>query len=172
MDDVDAVASPMSLKPIRRVHFHDPDAPSATVVVPSAFVAVRNGRGQLLLVRRADSGMWELPGGRVNVGEDGMQAAVRETVEESGVQVRITGLVGLFTDPGHIVESPAGDETRQQFVVCYRAWALHGRPQPDEQETTEAAWFELGDVATLPTEPWTRLYIRHALSGVDGPHLG
>lgn len=172
MGDIDTVGLSAGVKPTRHVHFHNPDAPPATAVVPSAFVAVRNGCGQLLLVRRADSGMWELPGGRVNVGEDGMQAAVRETVEESGVQVRITGLVGLFTDPELVVESPSGDETRQPFVVCYRAWALHGRPRPDATETTEAAWFELGDVATLPTEPWTRLWIRHALSGMDGPHLG
>ena len=51
------------------MHFHDPYAPAATVVVPSVFVAVRSWDGRLLLVRRIDSGCWELPAGRVDVGE-------------------------------------------------------------------------------------------------------
>ena len=93
-----------------RIHFHDPDAPAATVVAPSVFVAVRNDRGKLLLVRRCDSGTWELPGGRVDVGESAVEAAVRETREESGIRVRITGLVGLFTDPACVVESVGGTE--------------------------------------------------------------
>ncbi len=65
----------------RRVHFHDPAAPVATVVVPSIFVAARDSNGQLLLVRRCDSGTWELPGGRVDVGESAVVAAVREIAE-------------------------------------------------------------------------------------------
>ena len=62
----------------RTVHFHDPAAPPASRVVPSVFVAARWTGGRLLLVRRCDSGTWELPGGRVDVGETAVQAAVRE----------------------------------------------------------------------------------------------
>jgi ADP-ribose pyrophosphatase YjhB (NUDIX family) len=158
--------------PARRIHFHDPEAPAATVVAPSVFVAVRNGRGELMLVRRCDSGTWELPGGRVDIGESAVEAAVRETVEESGVRVRITGLVGLFTDPACVVASAAGDEVRQQFVVCFHGWALWGRPHPDLHETSDAAWFDPADVAALPVQPAARLLIVHALSGAGEPHLG
>ena len=156
----------------RRIHFHDPDAPAATVVAPSVFVAVRNDRGKLLLVRRCDSGTWELPGGRVDVGESAVEAAVRETREESGIRVRITGLVGLFTDPACVVESVGGTEVRQQFVVCFHGRALWGRPRPDLQETSDTAWFDPADVAALPMEPAARLLIVHALSGTAEPHLG
>jgi 8-oxo-dGTP pyrophosphatase MutT (NUDIX family) len=156
----------------RRVHFHDPDAPAATVVVPSVFVAVRNEPGELMLVRRCDSGTWELPGGRVDVGESAVDAAVRETSEESGIRVQITGLIGLFTDPACVVESVGGTEVRQQFVVCFRGWAMWGRPRPDLHETSDAAWFDPADVAALPVEPGARLLIVHALSGADEPHLG
>ena len=45
----------------RQVYFHDDSAPPATVVTPSVFVAVRRGEDRLLLVRRCDSGAWELP---------------------------------------------------------------------------------------------------------------
>ena len=107
---------------VRSVHFHDPHAPRATTVVPSVFVAVRGPLEQLLLVRRCDSGSWELPGGRVDVGESAMSAALRETAEESGVHAMITGLVGLYTDPEHVVRAVEGS-VRQQFVVVFRARA-------------------------------------------------
>jgi hypothetical protein len=86
--------------------------------------------------------------------------------------VRITGLVGLFTDPACVVESVAGNEIRQQFVVCFHGWAIWARPHPDLQETSDAAWFDPGDVAALPAQPAARLLIVHALSDADEPHLG
>ena len=116
---------------VRRVHFHDGTAPVAAVVAPSVFVAARDGRERLLLVRRRDSGAWELPGGRVEVGESVLDAAVRETVEESGVLDRVAGIVGLFTDPAHVIGIATGREVRRQFVVCLHAGAVRGRPVPD-----------------------------------------
>jgi 8-oxo-dGTP pyrophosphatase MutT (NUDIX family) len=63
-------------------------------VAPSAFAAVRDLTGRLLLVRRWDTGDWELPGRHVDPGESASDAAVRETAEESGMTVEITGLSG------------------------------------------------------------------------------
>jgi 8-oxo-dGTP diphosphatase len=153
------------------VHFHDPDAPVAMVVTPSVFVAVREEQGRLLLVRRCDSGGWELPGGRVDVGESAIGAAVRETAEEAGLRVRITGLVGLFTDPRHVVQASSGDEVRQQFVVCFHGWAVWGRPHPDGHETCDAAWFDPEDVESLTLEVGARQLIEHALAGASEPYL-
>jgi len=62
--------------------------------------------GRLLLVRRCDTGDWELPGGHVDPGESAAGAAVRETAEESGITVEITGLAGIYTDPGHVIADP------------------------------------------------------------------
>src|SRR5215212_9055650 len=99
------MSTPARIPRQRRVHFHDPTAPAATVIVPSVFVAVRGPAERLLLVRRCDSGTWELPGGRVDIGETAVDAAIRETAEEAGVHVVVTGLVGIFTDPGLVVRA-------------------------------------------------------------------
>ena len=155
----------------RQVHFHDPAAPVATLVVPSVFVAVWGPGGRLLLVRRCDSGAWELPGGRVDVGENAVGTAVRETAEEAGVSVRVTGLVGLFTDPRHVVTAPTG-EVRQQFVVLLRGRALRGIPHGDLQETSAAAWVGVAELPELVIEPPVRIWIAHALSGDGRPYLG
>lgn len=155
----------------RQVYFHDPGAPTATVVVPSVFVAARGLGGRLLLVRRCDSGTWELPGGRVDIGETAVDAAVRETAEETGVRVLITGFVGLFSDPGHVVRAPDG-EVRQQFAVLFRARALGGIPRGDLHETSEAAWVAPMDLPGLRIEPASRIWIDQALSIGDPPYLG
>ena len=165
MTTIDRVA------PVRQVYFHDPGAPSATVVVPSVFVVVQRPGGWLLLVRRCDSGVWELPGGQVDVGETAIGAGVRETAEEAGVVVGVTGIVGLFTDPAHIVRSASG-VVRQQFVVVLRAEALGGSPRGDLHETSEAAWVAVAELPGLRMEAPVRAWIAQALAGDEPAHLG
>ena len=154
----------------RKVYFHAPLAPAATRVVPSVFVSVRGHHGALLLVRRCDSGAWELPGGHVDVGETAVEAAVRETAEETGVRIEVTGLAGLFTDPGHVVRAVDG-EVRQQFVLLFRARALGGLPHGDRPETSEAAWGPESEIARLPMEPPVRLWVAQALAVGEPPFL-
>jgi 8-oxo-dGTP diphosphatase len=154
----------------RQVYFHDPLAPAASLVAPSVFVAVRWHHGTLLLVRRCDSGTWELPGGRVDVGETAVEAAVRETVEETGVHVEVTELAGLFTDPRHVVRAIDG-EVRQQFALLFRARAVGGMPHGDQHETSEAAWVTVADLAGLPMEPVVRLWVAQALAMGEPPLL-
>jgi len=156
----------------RKVFFHDADAPVASVVSPSVFVVVRRDDGRLLLVRRLDSGIWELPGGQVDVGETASGTAVRETAEEAGVDVAVTGLAGVFTDPGHVVRG-VGGQVRQQFVLLLRARPVAGTPRGDQQETSEAAWVPVGDLPGLDMEPPVRAWLAQVLEDEGGaPHLG
>src|SRR5207248_11651538 len=92
----------------RTEYYHDVAAPSARELLPAAFAEVRNGAGRVLLVRRADDGYWELPGGRVEVGESASAAVVREVAEETGVAIPVTGLAGVYSDPGHVLAYPRG----------------------------------------------------------------
>jgi 8-oxo-dGTP diphosphatase len=155
----------------RRVYFNDPMAPPAEAVVPAAFVAVRGAQGRLLLVQRCDSGVWELPGGHVEVGESAMAAALRETAEEAGLMVRIIGLLGLYTDPGQVVHGVDG-QVRQQFAVVFRGEAEgSGVARPDGVETSAVAWAARDDLTRMAIEPATRIRIDHALS-TGGPYLG
>ena len=100
----------------RQEYYHDAEAPPANSMTPTAFAAVRDDQGRVLLVRRRDSGNWELPGGRVELGESVTTAAEREVVEESGVAIKVTRLAGVYTDPGHVMVYPATGEARQQFA--------------------------------------------------------
>jgi 8-oxo-dGTP diphosphatase len=154
----------------RQVHFHDPSGPAATAVVPSAFVVVRGLEERLLLVRRCDSGAWELPGGRVDIGESAVDAAIRETAEEAGIRVTVTGLVGVFTDPGLVVRATDG-AVRQQFAVIFHATAVGGVPHGDLHETSEAAWVAVSELPGLPIESHERIWIERALVPDAPPHF-
>ena len=64
-----------------------------------AFVIVQNERHQILLVKRRDFPLWDLPGGRVEIGESPEQAGVRETFEETGFKTKLTNLSGTYVNP-------------------------------------------------------------------------
>jgi ADP-ribose pyrophosphatase YjhB (NUDIX family) len=148
-----------------------PAPPPATLVVPVVSVVVRWRGGRLLLVRRRDEGIWELPGGPVRVGETAIAAAVRASAEEAGVQVLVTGVAGLCTDPSVLVRSAAGD-VHQQFTVLLHARAVGGSAHGDLRGTSEAAWVAVADIAGLPMSASGRRTVAQALAVGDPPFLG
>jgi len=155
----------------RTAYIHDPPVPAASSVEPSVFVAVRWHYGTLLLVRRCDSGAWELPGGLVEVGQSAVDAAVRNTADEAGVRVEITGFAGLFSDPRHVACSTGG-EVRQQFALLFHARALGGVPRGDQRRTSDAAWVKVAELARLVMEPRARIQVAEAVAVGEPPHLG
>lgn len=151
-------------------YYHDPRAPKANSLRPTAYAAVRDADDRLLLVRRSDTRAWELPGGAVEIGETCRQAAVREVLEESGVQVRITGLSGLYSDPGHVIVHPDG-EVRQEFALCFHAEPVSGRPRPDQNETVAAGWVSVVDLDGLAIHPSMRSCIDNAVYHPQVVHI-
>jgi 8-oxo-dGTP pyrophosphatase MutT (NUDIX family) len=155
-----------------RIDYHDdPAAPAANSIVPSANVVVANDAGEILLIRRTDNGNWALPGGAVDLGESLPQAAVRETREESGIECEITGLSGIYTDPGHVLLYTSNGEVRQEFSVVLVARPTGGQLAPSE-ETSEVRWVAVDDIAGYPMDQSMRLRIGHYAEHRDRPHLG
>jgi ADP-ribose pyrophosphatase YjhB (NUDIX family) len=155
-----------------RIDFHDdPAAPRATRIVPSVNVAVTNEAGDLLLIRRSDNDNWAMPGGAVDLGESLAQAAVRETREESGVECEVTGLSGIYTDPGHVILYTSDGEVRQEFSVVLTARATGGQLATSE-ETSQVRWVPLGEVAGYQMDRSMRLRVGHVLEGRDHPYVG
>ena len=124
----------------RRIDYYDdPDAPAANSLVPSVNVVVVNGSGEILMIRRTDNGNWAVPGGAIDVGESVAQAAVRETCEESGIECEITGIVGIYSDPKHVILYTSDGEARQEFSIVLTARPVRGRPTPSS-ESSEVRW--------------------------------
>ena len=156
----------------RRIDFYDdPDAPRPTSLVPSANVVVTNGDGEILLIRRSDNGNWALPGGAMDLGESLPDAAVRETAEETGIDVEITGLVGIFTDPRHVIVYTSNGEVRQEFSVVFAARPVGGT-LTTSAETPEVRWVPVRDIGSLPMDRSMRMRLDQYMSGPRDVHLG
>jgi ADP-ribose pyrophosphatase YjhB (NUDIX family) len=152
----------------RTEYYHDIAAPQARELLPAAFAIVQNDRNQILLVRRADDGYWELPGGRIEIGESAATAAAREVAEETGVTITVTSLAGVYSDPAHILAYPDGRGVYQQLAVCFHACTHADDTQPDHDETTAAAWFDPEQATQLTMHPAMRQRLTDALTE---PHL-
>jgi 8-oxo-dGTP pyrophosphatase MutT (NUDIX family) len=157
----------------RRIDFHDdPSAPKANSMVPSVNVVVVNDAGDVLLIRRSDNGNWAVPGGAIDLGESMVQAAARETREETGIECEITGLVGIYTDPKHLILYTSNGEVRQEFSILLTAVVIGGQPTPSS-ESTEVRWVPREDLASYQMDRSMRLRLGHYLAGRSGsPYLG
>jgi ADP-ribose pyrophosphatase YjhB (NUDIX family) len=106
----------------------------------------------------------------MDLGESIADAAVREVREETGLVVRLTGLVGIYSDPGHVMAYDDG-EVRQEFSVCFHAEVLSGHPREDGTETKEARWVAPGEVASLRVHPSMGRRIDDALAARSSPQI-
>lgn len=147
----------------RRIdYFDDPDAPAANSVRPSAAAFVLRD-GSVLLTRRSDNGNWTMPGGAHDPGESLSMTAVRETLEETGISVRPTGVAGIYTDPRHVVHYTSDNEVRQEFTIVYRADYLAGEATVSS-ETTDVSWVPVDEVDRLPMDRSQRQRLQWALT--------
>ncbi|KOG43031.1 NUDIX hydrolase [Streptomyces resistomycificus] len=155
---------------MKQDHYHDPGAPAANRLWPVVNVAVDDGEGRLLLIERADDGYWALPGGMVDVGESFAQAAVREVREETGLDITVTGLVGLYSDPGHVTSYDDGTVS-QECSLVFRGTVEGGVPRTSDESRT-VRFVEVRDIGSLRTHPSMRLRISHALERREHPYWG
>lgn len=146
-----------------RIDYYDnPDAPPANSIKPSAAAFVVRG-DKVLLTCRTDNGNWTMPGGAQDPGESLTTTAIRETLEETGITIRATGVAGIYTDPKHVIHYTSDDEVRQEFTVVYRAEYVSGEPTASS-ETNHVKWVPTADVHTLTMHRSQRLRIQWALT--------
>jgi ADP-ribose pyrophosphatase YjhB (NUDIX family) len=153
----------------RRIDYYDdPQAPKANSLVPSVNVVVVNNAGEILMIRRTDNDNWAVPGGAIDLGESVAQAAVRETKEESGIDCEITGIVGIYSDPKHVILYTSNGEVRQEFSILLTARPLGGEPTPSD-ESKEVHWVSSSDALSLTMDRSMRIRINDFLRGDSRP---
>ena len=145
------------------------DVSRAQAVRPSVSAVIFSG-DRLLLQRRADGGQWGLPGGSVEIGETVVAALTREVKEETGLDIAVGRLIGVYSDPAfQIVRYPDG-RVWHYVTLCFECAILGGRLVPAPGETLGLGFFDPG---ALPGDlvPLHRIRIGDALARAATPFI-
>jgi len=132
------------------------------LLLPSVAVLPWDDHSRLLLVREADTGLWQTIGGAVEPDESPHQAAAREAAEEAGVTVALERIRCVVGGPQFRLLYPNGDLVGYVPTV-FDARVLDGTPRADGEETLDVAWFSPAQLATAQLTEFT-----HALFHAAG----
>jgi 8-oxo-dGTP pyrophosphatase MutT (NUDIX family) len=122
------------------------------LLVPGARVVVEDSEGRLLLELRSDFGKWGLPGGVPDEHEDIVTCAVRETLEETGLQVRDLVPFGFASAPSSEVWTYPNGHVCHYFSMMFATRSFSGEPSSDGSENLKVRWFKPHDLPeVLPT---------------------
>jgi 8-oxo-dGTP pyrophosphatase MutT (NUDIX family) len=122
---------------------------SQKIILVTATAVIRDSNGRFLLQQRGDFGWWGFSGGIVELDESLPTCAVREAREETGLDVAVTRLIGLYSSPDFDVLYPNGDQV-QQFTATFECHVTGGELRLDGDETTGLVWCEADEL-------WERL---------------
>ncbi|MFC0545009.1 NUDIX hydrolase [Kutzneria chonburiensis] len=150
-------------------HYNDPNAPEANSIRVAVSAFVLDDAGRLLMIRRTDNDLYAIPGGGQEVGETVAQAVVREVAEETGIDVEVTDLIGIYSNPAHVIAYDDG-EVRQEFSLCFRATPTGGQPRTSS-ESSEVEWVTRERLDELNIHPSIRLRIGHGFEGRQAPYF-
>ncbi len=137
------------------------------MIFPTHIVAVaclvRNSQGQVLLLKHPRRG-WEFPGGQVEVGENLIEAVIREIEEEAGVAATIDRMVGLYSSVKSGIQydgvSPVPTKVLVDFVGMYESGKLR-----TSSESLDVGWFEPDTVLSMITHPTIKERAKVMLAG-------
>ena len=107
----------------------------------------------------------------MDIGETIAEAAIRETREETGIECEIVRLVGVYTNPRHVMLYTSNGEVRQECSLVFAARATGGQPKTSS-ESLEVRWVSPDDVERLPMHPSMRQRVQHVLQQRAEPFIG
>ncbi len=120
----------------------------AELRIGSCAVIFDETRTKVLLTKRADNGLWCLPGGKMDPGESIEECCMREVFEETGLEVRARLLIGVYSNRDQLVVYPDGHKV--QIVVLSFEAEITGGKLGLSDETTDAGFYALTEVKQMP----------------------
>ena len=116
--------------------------------VPTAGGVLQDAEGRVLLMRQTEGGRWSLPGGMIEPLESPSDAVVREVYEETGIFMRILGIIGVFGGPEFMVTYANGDQI-SYVCTAYLGEPISGEAQVVGDETADVGWFHRHEIESL-----------------------
>ena len=134
------------------------------LVLPSVTVLLFDADRRVLLARHSDANVWVAPGGMVEPDETPQAAACREAREETGCEVALRRILGVYGGANFLVRYRNGDEVNYVMTV-FEAVIVRGTLQPDHAEILELRYFTYAETRALSCAQWLPV----VLADVYGP---
>jgi 8-oxo-dGTP pyrophosphatase MutT (NUDIX family) len=135
------------LKELRQKVGHD------LLLLPSAAVVLYDERGRVLFCLHSDRNIWVTPGGLIEPGEQPAAAAIRETLEETGLEIQVTDILGVYGGEDLIIDYPNGDKAAYISII-FRGKITGGTLKPDGDEILDARYFTRDELMRVPHSKW------------------
>ena len=136
----------------------------AVLRVGASALIFDEARERILMTQREDNSRWCLPGGGMDPGESAAEACAREVLEETGLEVRVTKLVGIYTTPDLLIEFPDGNKI-QPVAFSFEA-EITGGELGLSDETIAFGWYTVVEIEAMDTMEHHVARIHDALKNV------
>lgn len=120
--------------------------------IVAAGALVTNQKNEVLLVKNPHRG-WEFPGGQIENGEDLIQGVSREVFEESGIEIKVDKLVGVYSNTKSYIGWDNKTFVPTKVIFDFLATAIGGSLKISE-ESVEVGWFDRDVVLDMISEEW------------------
>lgn len=128
------------------------------VLSASVAAVIRDDAGRLLLQEKSSGEGWSLPAGGIELGETPQQAVAREVLEETGYEVSVDEILGVFGGRAFRYTYPSGDKV-EYVITLFRCRIVGGNGVPRDSETRSTRYFTQADMPALALPyPMTALF--------------
>lgn len=132
------------------------------VHILAAAALVRDETGRILLVRSARRG-WEFPGGQVENGENLIEAVTREVREETGIDIEIDRLVGLYSNVEGYNSQDGSHYIPTKLMVDFTGHPVTNQPLSISDEHEDIAWVDVDEAIQMVTHPHFKIRLKNML---------
>ena len=132
---------------VTTIHHGDRIGKEGKIRLGCSAIILDETKQKVLLTERADNKQWCLPSGGVDSGETVEETCIREVLEETGLNVRVTRLIGVYSDPHRMVEYPDGNKAH--VIALSFAAEIIGGELGLSDETTDFGYFTVKEMDGL-----------------------
>jgi 8-oxo-dGTP pyrophosphatase MutT (NUDIX family) len=148
-----------------QLSFGERIARDVTVMFGASALILDDTGERVLLTRRTDNGRWCLPGGRMDPGESVAETCGHEVREETGLEVEVVRLIGIYSSPDVLVAYTDGN--RRQIVAAHFLVRVVSDSLGLSDETTEYGYFSRAELDTLDLMEHHRTRIADSFAGQE-----
>lgn len=140
------------------------------VEIPSVAILAFDDQQRVALVYHSEVDVWTIPGGAIEPLEVPADAATREMWEETGLDVDLLRVIGVYGGPEFTTSYKNGDRVSFAMIV-FEAKVLGGDLRPDGEETLDVRWFARSELERLPVQPWVPQVLANAFADRERVHF-